>query len=75
MKPEAVLMVRMVAAVIFVGSLYAGYYMLKNLQKLFGPDPDMPSEGPSSRAYRTALVFIVWGHVLIASGGFALMFH
>ena len=42
---------RFVAALIFFASLYAGYYTLKNYQKLFGLNPDMPSEGSSSRAY------------------------
>ena len=65
----------MVASIVFIAALYAGYYMLKNFQQLFGVDPHMPSEGRSSRAYRTAMVWIVWGHVFVASALFALSFH
>jgi len=75
MPNEAVLLIRIVASAVFIAALYAGYYMLTNYGNLFGVDPEMPSEGPSSRAYRTAMVFIVWGHVLVASGLFALAFH
>ena len=75
MQAEAVLLIRIVASVVFLAAVFAGYYMLKNFRKLFGVDPDMPSEGPSSRAYRTALVFIVWAHVLVASALFALAYH
>ena len=75
MPNEAVLLIRIIASVVFIVAAYAGYYMLNNYRKLFGVDPAMPSEGPSSRAYWTAMVFIVWAHVLVASAGFALSFH
>ena len=53
----------------------AGAVMFKNYQKLFGVDPNMPSEGASSRAYLQVQVFAIWAHVLVASGAFALLVH
>ena len=75
MQNEAILLIRIVASVVFIAALFAGYYLLKNYQKLFGVDPNMPSEGPSSRAYSQVQVFAIWAHVLFASGAFALLVH
>ena len=75
MQNEAVLVIRLLSSGVFLAALYAGYYMFKNYQRLFGVDPNMPSEGPSSRAYSQVQVFAIWAHVLIASGAFALLVH
>lgn len=75
MQNEAVIVIRLIASGVFIAALYAGYYMLRNYQKLFGVDPNMPSEGPSSRAYSQVQVFTIWAHVLLASGAFALLAH
>ena len=75
MQNEAVLFIRIISSCVFIAALYAGYYMLKNYQKLFGVDPNMPSEGPSSRAYSQVQIFAIWAHVLFASGSFALLVH
>ena len=64
---------RLIALGVFIAALYAGYYMLKNYQKLFGIDPDMPSEGASSRAYFQVQVFVVWAHIVVGSGACALL--
>ncbi|MEO8351703.1 MAG: hypothetical protein ABI680_08225 [Chthoniobacteraceae bacterium] len=75
MQNDFFLIFRILAALIFLASLYAGYYMLKNYQKLFGVDPNMPSEGASSRAYSQVQVFSIWAHVLLGSGAAALFLH
>jgi hypothetical protein len=75
MPNELVLLLRVVASGVFITALFAGYYMLKNYQRLFGVDPNMPSEGRSSRAYSQVQVFSIWAHILFASGAFALLLH
>jgi len=75
MQNDAFLVFRLLAAVVFIAALYAGYYMLKNYQRLFGVDPNMPSEGASSRAYSQVQVFSIWAHVLLGSGAAALLLH
>ncbi|HEV7867786.1 MAG TPA: hypothetical protein VGO90_08905 [Chthoniobacteraceae bacterium] len=75
MPNELVFLLRLVASGVFVVALYAGYYMFKNYERLFGVDPNMPSEGQSSRAYSQVQVFAIWSHILLASGAFALLLH
>jgi|688.fasta_scaffold179393_2 hypothetical protein len=73
MQNEILTVFRILAFAVFVVALYAGYYMFKNYEKLFGVDPNMPSEGSNSRSYSQMQVFVIWAHVVIASGVFALM--
>ncbi len=75
MQNEVFLLFRVLAAAVFLAMLYAGYYMLKNFEKLFGVDPNIPSENASARAYSKVLVFSIWAHALLASGAFALLLH
>lgn len=75
MQNEAFLVFRILAAIVFFTALYAGYYMLRNFDRLFGPDPEIPSENSSARAYSKVQVFAIWAHVLFASGAFALLLH
>lgn len=75
MQNDAFLFARILFAGLFFLSLVAGFYMAKNFQKLFGVDPNMPSEGPSSRAYSKVQVFSVWAHATILFGAFALLLH
>ena len=75
MQNELFLVIRVVAAAVFFATVYAGYYMFKNYQVLFGVDAKMPSEGSSSRAYSQVQVFAIWAHVLFGSAAFALLLH
>jgi hypothetical protein len=75
MQNDILLVFRILAAAVFFVSLYVGFYLFKNYEKLFGADPNMPNEGPSSRAYSQVQVFAIWGHVLLASAAFALLLH
>jgi hypothetical protein len=75
MQNEPLLLFRVLAAMVFIAALYAGYYMLKNYQRFFGRDASIPSENQSARAYSTLQVWVIWGHIVIASAAFALLLH
>jgi hypothetical protein len=75
MQNEIFLFVRIIFTGLFVVTLLAGVFLFKNYQRLFGVDPDMPSEGESSRAYSKVQVFSVWGHAVLLTGAFALLLH
>ena len=55
--------------------LGVGGWLLCNYQRLFGVDPDMPSENSSARAYSQVQIFALWAHALVATGAFALCLH
>jgi hypothetical protein len=57
---------------LFVGVLLGGVWILKHYQKLFGVDPEMPSENSSSRSYNKMQVLVVWLHALLLTGAFAI---
>jgi hypothetical protein len=73
--PALLAVFQVLATIVFCATLYAGYYMKKNYQRLFGVDQGMPSETGSSRAYSQVQIFSIWAHVLIASAFFALALH
>lgn len=75
MQNDPFFIFRVFATVIFLGTLYAGFYMFRNFEKLFGADPNIPSENGSARAYSKVQIFSLWAHVLFASGAFALLLH
>ena len=75
MQSEPFLIFRLIASVVFLAALYVGYYLVRNYHRLFGVDPSIPSEGPSSRAYWQVQVFAIWAHVLLGSAAFALFLH
>jgi hypothetical protein len=75
MHNDFFLFLRLLSGVVFLGSIWVGFYMLKNYQKLFGKDPSMPSENESARAYSQVQIFCVWAHVFFATGAFALFLH
>jgi hypothetical protein len=67
--------IQLVFGLLFVLVLLAGVYMLANFQRLFGPDPQMPSENGSSRAYTKVQAIVIWLHALALTGAFALLLH
>lgn len=75
MQNETLLFARLVFSSLFVFMLFVGFYIFKNFEKFFGVDPNMPSEGPSSRAYSKVQVFSVWAHATVLVGAFALFLH
>jgi hypothetical protein len=75
MQNEVFLFIRIVSAVGFFVTLYIGWYLFKNFERLFGVDPTMPNETGSSRAYSKVQIFSVWAHLLFATAAFALLLH
>jgi hypothetical protein len=67
--------VQIVFAVIFLGVLVLGGYVVANFNRFFGPDPNMPSETGSSRAYTKVQVVLVWLHAVVISGALAFLLH
>ena len=75
MQNEIMLFARVIFGGLFLVTLFAGAYLFVNFEKIFGVDPDMPSEGPSSRAYSKVQVFSIWAHATVLTGAFALLLH
>jgi hypothetical protein len=69
------LFVRLVFAGLFLATVIAGIYLWKNYERLFGLDPNMPSENDSARAYSKVQVFSVWAHVFLLTGAFTFLIH
>ncbi len=72
MKPDDVFFFKTFFWLCFAATLFAGFYLMKNYQRFFGVDPDVPSERSSARVYTATMVFAVWIHMLLCFGGFAL---
>ncbi len=75
MTDDPTLLIRLPFGLLFLGTLLAGVYLLRNYERLFGVDPDMPSETDSSRTYSKLQVFLVWAHAVVLTGSFALLLH
>lgn len=75
MQDDVLLLFRFIFIGLFIGTLLAGVYMFKNFQRLFGVDPNIPSENGSARAYSKVQVFSVWIHAVLLTGAFALLLH
>ena len=73
MQSELFLFLRVIFAGLFVLTLLAGAYLALNYQRLFGVDPQMPSETGSARAYSKVQIFSVWAHAVFLTGAFALL--
>lgn len=72
MHNDPFLFFRYVFAAVFVTTLLAGAFLMKNHRKLFGSDEVMPSENSSARSYTKVMVYTVWAHAVVLSGAFAL---
>lgn len=75
MTNDELLFVRVIFTGLFFAVLFSGWVLYKNYDRLFGPDPDMPSQGESARAYNKIQVFAVWAHAVLLTGAFALLLH
>ena len=64
--------VRAVFSVLFLGTLIAGYYMFKNSEKLFGEDPDVPTDNSGSRGLNKVQIITIWAHAVAITGALAL---
>ncbi len=68
MNSDIFLIFRVLCGGVFILTLCAGIYLLRNYGRFFGVDPNMPNENGSSRAYNVMQVFCILVHVMIASG-------
>jgi hypothetical protein len=57
----------------FCGTIIAGVRVLKNYDRLFGRDPNVPGETSGARAYGKMQVLVVLAHALLLFGAFAFM--
>jgi hypothetical protein len=56
-----------------VGTVFGGVMVLKNYEKLFGKDPNVPGETSSARSYSKMQILVVIAHALLLFGAFAFM--
>jgi len=67
--------VRLVFTVLFFVVLFAGLYLIRNHERFFGVDPNLPSENEGARSYTVFQIFAIWAHALVLTGAFALCLH
>ncbi len=67
--------IQLISTLLFIGTLVAGAYLLRNSERLFGLDPAVPSETSSGRAYAKLQAFVVWAHAAALTGAFAFLLH
>jgi hypothetical protein len=70
---QFVLVFRIIFGCLFMATLLAGAWLFRHYEKLFGVDPNIPSETSGARCYSKTLIFLIWGHAMLITGGFALM--
>jgi hypothetical protein len=75
MQSNAAHFIQFIFALLFLATLAAGAYLLINSERLFGVDPDAPSENSSGRAYGKMQAFAIWAHVAALTGAFAFLLH
>ena len=74
MNNDAFLLLRAFFFLCFIGTLFAGYTLLRNHERLLGVDPDAPSENGSARSYGKMQALVVIAHALLLFGACILMF-
>jgi hypothetical protein len=67
------LVIRIVFGGLFVATLIAGYFLFKNFDKLFGPDPNSPSDNEGARGLNKVQFIAIWLHALALTGAFAFL--
>ena len=75
MQSNASAFIHFVFVLAFLGTLVAGVILLKNADRLFGTDAEMPSENSSSRSYGKMQALVIWAHVAALTGAFAFLLH
>jgi hypothetical protein len=75
METNSLAVFRVIFGLLFLGVLAAGGYLFKNYQRLFGPDPSIPSENSSARGFTKLQAFVLWAHAAALTGAFALLLH
>jgi hypothetical protein len=72
---QSEIVIRSVFTVLFIGTLFAGVYLYRNSEKLFGADPDIPGDNIGARGLNKVQVFVIWLHAAALTGGFAFWLH
>ena len=67
--------IRIIFALLFFGMLGSGIYLFRNFERLFGANPDLPSENASARTYAKVAIVLVWLHALFLTAAFAFFGH
>jgi hypothetical protein len=75
MEKDPLHIIQIVFAALFVLVLFVGGYVTANFNRFFGPDPNVPSETGSGRAYTKVQVILVWLHAVVITGAFAFLLH
>lgn len=75
MQEDPFSIIRIVFTGLFFLVLFVGGYVVKNYQKLFGADPNVPTDNESARAFTKVQMILVWIHAVVLTGAFALMMH
>jgi hypothetical protein len=72
MQHGTVILLRLFFIMLFLGTLFAGLWVLKNYNRFCGVDESQPSENSSARAYSRMQIIVVLAHALLLFGAFAL---
>jgi hypothetical protein len=67
--------VRIVFGILFVATLIGGYFLFKNFEKLFGPNPAFPGDTAGARSLNKVQVIVIWLHAVAITGCFAFLLH
>lgn len=67
--------IRFVFTLLFLGTLVVGVYLVCNSERLFGVDPNVPSETSGGRSYAKMQAFVVWAHAAALTGAFTFLLH
>jgi hypothetical protein len=73
MQIDPSILLRLFFLFCFAGTVFAGISVLKNYDKLFGQDPNVPGETSGARSYSKMQVLVVLAHALLLFGAFAFM--
>jgi hypothetical protein len=71
MNHEALFPIKVLAMIALAGMIGLGVWMLKNDKRLFGFDPEVPSDNASPRTYGKTHVWLTWLLVLKVFAFFA----
>ena len=72
MQQGTVILLRLFFLMLFTGTLFAGFWVMKNYDRLCGVDKNLPSENSSARAYSRMQIIVVLAHALVLFGAFVL---
>ena len=68
MENSFLAVMQVIFAILFFVTLAVGGYLAKNHKRIFGANPEIPSENGSARALGSVQIWSIWVHVLIATG-------